>query len=788
MSGGLAAIPFPTGLREDPNTVGERLPIQAQREAERVISISPEGEASVSKPRDVPDPALPNHLRGSFDDNLAEHMDETDLSGISARLLQGIEMDIASRAVWESNVAKVVELMGVKLEDASPKVGSAGRVANVGYPLIMDAAIGFWSKALPELLPAAGPVKVRDDEPAPVQITPDSAAGAPGAGHNGGPELIEGDDPAPPVVGRSEIAEALEKDMNHYLTVVDRSYYQDYSRMLFSLGPTGTEFRKVFHCPIKKRPVSQWVKGLNLIISPDSTAMSDAGRITERIEMRQPVVKRLQVSGHWRNVDLTQPVQEFNDAKQTIDAAEGIDGTSQEPRDIPHTIYECYTELDLVGFEHEEESEDWDGGDAEAPDRWDRTALPLPYRITIDKTSRKVLEIRRNWREDDELMAPRQRYVMYGLVPGMGFYYYGYLHILGNAQRALTACLQMLLDAGMFASFPGFLIAKGMARQVNTDMVVNPGQGQEIDTLGKPIGDAVLPLPYKDPSAVLVQIMELLADKSQKMVGEADVPIGEGRADIPVGSALVGIEQAKQVMSAVHKGLHASQAEEFLLLHELFIEDPSALSRFAKNPARKWEQAEELASKTLVPASDPNVPSHVHRIMQAVGLLQMASSQPGVLSPKWVASKVMRIIGIGFDQSSFAPPQQGPQPDPAKMAAIQQKEAESQRKAAQASAEMQLRMLEIQMNMEAKKAENASRERIATIQEQIEAWRLYIEEIRAQRVAAHDAAEQTLEHANRVVTTGLAAHDQFHRHSVDRHSAETDRIAAMNPPAPAKPS
>lgn len=434
-----------------------------------------------------------------FDENLAEDP-EVPLSTIASKLLEGIRADIASRKDWEETANKGRDLLGIKLEDASSDVSADGTISTVKDLGLLEAVIRSWANSRAELLPAAGPVKVSDDLPfidrtplmghnggPPLEDTPPAPALAPPPGGPLAPAAPQGGitAQAPPATGapppaaptppqnaetplqgqpkRSELAEALEKDMNHFLTVRDREYVPDFSRMLLNRAINGIQFRKVYRDPVLRRPASRWVKGIDLIVSNDCSHLSGAGRVTERIKYRQAMVKRLQKIGHWRECTLNMPTPDITPTDRNIGENEGVKPAPERPEDQQHTIYECYCELDdgELAFDNEGKNVGW----------------PLPYRVTLDKDSEQILEIRRNWKEGDIDYTPRVRYVKYGFVPGLGFYDWGLVHILGNSAKAVTGATRMTLDAGMFASFPGGLMAKGPGTRQRTN-VVRPGPGE----------------------------------------------------------------------------------------------------------------------------------------------------------------------------------------------------------------------------------------------------------------------------------------------------------------------
>lgn len=676
----------------------------------------------------------PPFMRGDFDANLADQLDETTCNRIAADLLQAIEADLQSRQQWEKIATRAIEFLGLIFEDASSEPSNDGSISRVWHTLMLEAAIQFWANAQAEFLPADGPVKVRDDKPADLP---------PQMGDNGGPPLDED------VRTRDQLAEDFETDFNRYLTTCDRQYCRDFSRMLFSLGPIGTQFRKVYYNPLRKMAVSEWVKAENLIVSNEAAHLATAGRVTEKIMMRHADVKRLQYWGWWLDVPLTSmPEDTPTQIDQKVGQIEGVKPGPELPADHRHTIYECYTDWDLPGFEHEEEGE--------------LTGLPLPYKITLDKDSRKIVEIRRNWKEDDDTYEARQRYVMFGMVPGLGFYYLGFAHILGNTERALTTLEREQIDAGMFSIFPGFVHAKGTIRGDTTQIRVGPGQSMEINLdMKQKIADVLMAIPYKELSPNVMALTEKLEDNGRKLVGAVELQVGEGQANIPVGTMLAMIEQATKVTAAVHKGLHQSRTEELELLRDLIAEDPTMLSRFNKSPAHQWEEAQEFEDFDLVPASDPNTPSHIHRIMRAVGLSTIAQQFPDIANRRAIYQKLLATLQVENPEQYETPPQTGaPPPSPQQIA------AQAKVQAAQITA--QSRAQETAGKLQDAELDRQSKEQIAAAGEQTERLKVAAD-AQSDETKMHDSA------ADRAAAADLSNSDHVH----DASQSNQDRMHDM---------
>jgi len=566
--------------------------------------------------------------------NLAEDLSETELSSIAEKLIRGIEEDIESRKDWIEDRAQGLRLLGLKIElpglqgtaDGAPLEG----MSRIRHPLLLEAVLRFQANARSELLPTDGPVKVRVD------------------GNQDSPEV-------------DQMAEYLERDFNHYLTAVAKEYYPDTDKMLFMLGFGGSSFKKVYFCPLRNRPVSETVDADDLIVNNEATDLSNARRVTHKISMRPSVVKRMQIIGAYRDVDLgSAKEKDLNAVEKEKNAIGGVEGDVRDVEDRDREIYECYCELDILGFEHKIDGEE--------------TGLEVPYRVTIDASSKKVLNIVRNYKEEEQdLPEALVHFVKFDFVPGLKFYGMGLLHILGNTTNALTAAWRELLDAGMYANFPGFLYAKAAGRQNTNIFRVPPGGGAQVDTAGMPIQQAVMPLPYKEPSAALGALAENISQYGQRVGGTSELQVGEGKSDAPVGTTLAIIEQAQKVLNSVHKRLHAAQADEFQLLAQCFRDHPESFWQRNKRPATQWDEKiflDALENYELVPQADPNTASHIQRVMKVTALIQLAQQAPDLYNLDAVNREALLTLGWANPSSLLRDTVNQPAPpDPQAMAA-----------------------------------------------------------------------------------------------------------------------
>ena len=606
--------------------------------------------------------------------NLVDDIDQFELGRIADELLRGVQDDLDSRQEWIEDRAQGIKLLGLKIEipglqgaaDGAPVEG----MSRVRHPLLLEAVLRFQANARSEMLPTDGPVKVKSES-------------------------------AETTLKQDELAHALETDLNHYLTAVAREYYPDTDKMLFMLGFGGTAFKKVYFCPLRGRPVSETVDADDLIVNNAATTLSDAKRVTHRVYMRPSTVKRLQILGVYRDIDLAIPKPDQPDAVKREKAdVQGIKVDTFNAEDRDREIYEIYCELDIGGFEHKYKGK--------------LTGLEIPYRVTIDVSSREILSIVRNYdeptgQEGDQLPEARNNFVKYTFVPGMGFYDIGLLHILGNTTNAVTAAWREMLDAGMYANFPGFLMADTGARQNTNIFRVPPGGGALVKTGGMPISQAVMPLPYKEPGMALMNLCNSMVETGQRVGSTSELQVGEGRADAPVGTTLALIDQATKILNSVHKRMHASQADEFELIVRCFREHPTSFWGKNNKAAQRWNEQQfiqALDNYDLVPQADPNTASQTMRLMKIMALKQLQQSNPALYDSKQIDLAAMRAMGWNNPEQFLAPAEtQGQIPPQVQQAMaelqILKQEADAKSMVAQASVQEaqvdgQARMLDAQ--------------------------------------------------------------------------------------------
>jgi hypothetical protein len=437
--------------------------------------------------------------------------------------------------------------------------------------------------------------------------------------------------------------------------------------------------------------------------------------------MRPSTVKRLQILGVYRDIDLSTPKEpDLDSVQREKNAQQGIATGSMNPDDRDREIYEVYCELDLVGFEHKHKRKP--------------SGLEIPYIVTIDVSSSQVLSVVRNYDEDDqELPTAKRRFVKYTFVPGMGFYDIGLLHILGNTTNAITAAWRELLDAGMYNNFPGFLMADTGARQNTNIFRVPPGGGALVKTNGMPINQAIMPLPYKEPSGALMNLVVQMAETGMRVGGTSEVMVTEGKPDAPVGTTLAMIEQAQKVLNSVHKRLHAAQSEEFEMLVECFKDHPESFWQKRRKAAYPWDEKtflDALDNYYFTPQADPNTSSQTQRLMKVLALKQLVASNPSLYDPIAVDTAALQALGWSNPQQFMIPPSAQGKPPPELMQAMAKAQndksnaearmLDSQTRAQESQARLELDHMRLQMEMQRDQGDPAKMAQVDTQRLEIE--------------------------------------------------------------------
>lgn len=544
--------------------------------------------------------------------NLAEVLDDSILGSLSSDLGSKVDEDQESRSDWEEAIAKGLTLLGINYEERSePFLGASG----VTHPLLSEAVTQFQAQAYKEMLPPGGPVKT--------QII--------------GQQTKEVEDQA----------QRVKDFMNYQVTEVMEEYDLDTDQMLFYLPITGSTFKKVYFDPMRQRAVSKFVPAEDLVVPYSATDLMTAERYTHVVRMSENDIRKMQVGGIYRDVSLS--------PSEDDDADSGIRGKTDEIQglrpgysDEMYTIHEIHVDLDLEGFEDMDEE-------------GDPTGIKLPYIVTMDEASGQILSIVRNWREMDPLRRKRQYFVHYKFLPGFGFYGFGLLHMVGGLSRAATSILRQLIDAGTLSNLPGGFKARGV-RIRNDDEPVNPGEFRDLDAPGGDIRNAIIPLPYKEPSGTLAQLLGVVVDSGRRFAQVADAKVADVNAQAPVGTTVALIEQGSKVISSIHKRLHYAQKAEFKMLAEIFANNPMPYPYMIGPNVPPEIMAQDFDGRVdVLPVSDPSIFSMAQRLSLAQTQLQLAQAAPQMHNMYEAYRRMYDALDIK-NIDSILPPPQPPQP------------------------------------------------------------------------------------------------------------------------------
>ena len=548
-----------------------------------------------------------------FDSNLAEYMDEKDLQDMSSDLVGDYKEDSSSREEWYDAYAKGLKLLGFKYEDRSqPFQGASG----VTHPLLSETVTQFQAQAYKELLPANGPVRV---------------------------QMIGKSDPQ-----KEQQAQRVQEFMNYQVMHVMEDFDPDLDQMLFYLPLSGSSFKKVYYDSTMGRAVSKFIPSEELIVPYTATDLGTAERITHVLKRTENDIRKLQVTGFYRDVDLEEYEDaETNSIQTEINRLDGVKETGSYKNDS-YTLLEMHVDLDVPGFE-------------------DPDGIKLPYIVTIDEGSGNVLSVYRNYDEQDSLKKKKQYFVHYKFLPGLGFYGYGLIHMLGGLSRTATAALRQLLDAGTLSNLPAGFKARGL-RIADDDSPIQAGEFRDVDAPSGDLRAGLMPLPYKGADQTLFQLLGFVVQAGQRFASIADQKIGDSvAANAPVGTTMALIERGSRVMSAIHKRLHYAQKTEFNLLAKVFKEFlPQRYPYDVGSGAVPSIKSTDFDDRVdIMPVSDPNIFSMSQRVTLAQTQLQMAQSDPKSHNIYEAYKRMYQSLGVK-DIDAILPPPDTPKPkDPA---------------------------------------------------------------------------------------------------------------------------
>jgi hypothetical protein len=538
-----------------------------------------------------------------FDANLAEYMDESELQSLAGDLVSLVDADINSRKDWTDMFVKGLEVLGMKYEERTePWSGACG----VYSPLLTEAAIRFQSEMITETFPAQGPVKT---------------------------QIIGQTDKS-----KEEAADRVRDDMNFMLTERMVDYRSEHERMLYSLGLSGSAFKKIYPNPSTELPAAPFVPAEDLIMPYGASNVYTAERVTHVMRKTPNEIKKLQVAGFYKEVDLGEPTRILTDVEKKKAEEQGYSLTD----DDRFQLLEIHVDWDMPGYEDD---------------------VPLPYVVTLDRGTQEVLSIRRNWEEDDKKKLKRQHFVQYTYIPGFGAYGLGYIHIIGGYARAGTSIIRQLVDAGTLSNLPGGLKSRGL-RIKGDDTPIAPGEFRDVDVPSGSVRDNIMPLPYKEPSQVLSMLLERITEDGRRLAAIADLKVSDMSAQAPVGTTLAILERQLKTMSAVQARVHASLRMEFKLLKTI-IRDflPPDYAYTPDGGDRAVKQA-DYDIVEVIPVSDPNAATMAQRIMQYQAAMQLAQGAPQIYNLPQLHLQMLQVLGIKNAESLVVMPADQKPQDP----------------------------------------------------------------------------------------------------------------------------
>ena len=528
-----------------------------------------------------------------FGRNLAEEMDESILVKLAGDLVGDFETDIASRKDWIQTYVDGLELLGMKIEERmEPWPGACG----VYHPILAESLGKFQAETMMSTFPAAGPVKTQVIG----KETPEIKASA----------------------------ERVQNDMNYQLTEVMKEYRPEHERMLWGLGLSGNAFKKVYEDSSLQRQVSMFCPAEDVVVPYGAYSLEAAERVTHVMRKTPNEVRKLQYEGFYREVDLGDPTGTMDEVEKKIAEKLGFRAT----QDDRFKLLEMHVELDLEGFEHETE-------------KGEQTGIALPYVVTMEKSSGEILAIRRNWKPDDETYQKRAHFVHYPYIPGFGFYAFGLIHLIGAFAKSGTSILRQLVDAGTLSNLPGGFKTRGL-RSKGDDTPIAPGEFRDMDVPSGTIKDNIMTLPYKEPSQVLLALLNQIIDDGRRFAGTADLQASDMSANSPVGTTLAILERTLKSMSAIQARVHYAMRQEFALLKEIIADNAPEDYDYEPIEGSRTAKKSDYAAVNVIPVSDPNAATMAQKVVQYQAALQLASTAPQLYDLPQLHRQMLEVIGI----------------------------------------------------------------------------------------------------------------------------------------------
>lgn len=528
-----------------------------------------------------------------FDANLAEYMEEGELQSLASTLLGDYETDLRSRSDWLDAYVKGLKLLGLNYEERTePWPGACG----VTHPLLMESAVKFQSEMIMETFPAAGPVRTK---------------------------IIGRETPE-----KKDAAVRVSDDMNNELTEQMPEYRAEHERLLISLPLSGNAFKKVYFDPSLDRQTAMFIAAEDIVVPYGASSLESADRVTHRMRKTKNELRKLQVAGFYRGIDLGDPVRIMDEVEKQRAQEQGA-STSVDDR---FQLLEIHANLNLDSYPDVDEDNN-------------ETGIALPYVVTIEKGTMTVLAVRRNWNEDDKLKTRRQHFVHYGYIPGFGFYYFGLIHLIGGHSRAATSLLRQLVDAGTLSNLPGGLKSRGL-RIKGDDTPIAPGEWRDVDIPSGAIRDNILPLPYKEPSQTLSLLMDKIVEDGRRFAAVSDLNVSDMSAQAPVGTTLAILERVLKVMSAVQARIHYTMKQEFKLLAAIIRDNTPDEYTYQPEVGERSAKRGDYDMVEVLPVSDPNAATMSQKVVQYQAVLQLAQSAPDIYDLPFLHRQMIETLGV----------------------------------------------------------------------------------------------------------------------------------------------
>jgi len=528
-----------------------------------------------------------------FDANLADYIKESVLDSLGKELVDDFTKDIGDRKEWIQTYVDGLKLLGLKYEDRTePWAGACG----VFHPMLTESVVRFQSEGIMETFPAAGPVKT---------------------------QILGKDTPQ-----KEEASTRVREDMNYQLTEVMHEYRPEHEKLLWNLPLAGSAFKKVYYDPSKGRQVAMFIPAEDIVVPYGAASLEASERVTHVMRKTENEVLKLQEAGFYSDVDLGDPSYELDDIEKQKAEEMGMSAL----QDDRFRILEMHVDLDLEGYEHKDK-------------KGEKTGIALPYVVTVEKGTQKVLAIRRNWYEGDMLHIKRQHFVHYQYIPGFGFYGYGLIHLIGGYAKSATMLIRQLVDAGTLSNLPGGLKSRGL-RVKGDDTPIAPGEFRDVDVPSGSIRDNILPLPYKEPSQVLFALFQNIVQEGRQFASAGDMNVSDMSAQAPVGTTLAILERTLKVMGAVQARMHYSMRQEFRLLKAIIADyTPEDYDYEPIEGSRKAKKS-DYDMVAVIPVSDPNAATMAQKIVQYQAALQLAQTAPQLYDLPLLHRQMIEVLGI----------------------------------------------------------------------------------------------------------------------------------------------